>query len=80
MKNLDLTAVLPLIKTGRRGDQSLADHGHIAHAVIGDPGSTAKALCGTQPGIRARWSGDLAAEVTCARCTERIAKLAKNLH
>jgi hypothetical protein len=80
MKTFDLAVVIPLIKTGRNADEACRDHGHIAHAVIGGPGGTAKALCGTQPGIRARWSGNRAAEITCVKCNERIARLVKNWH
>lgn len=67
-------------KTGRLANGHEADAGKIWHAVPGENNAWGreKALCSTRPGFRGLgWSDDCGETVTCKRCLDRLAKLAK---
>jgi len=74
---MDTDSIFALVKAGRCSHGSHGDHGHIAHAVVGAPGGTAEALCGTRPGIAASWSDDVAPAVTCPKCIKKMTAIAK---
>jgi hypothetical protein len=73
---MNADSFLPLVKAGRGSTAMHGDHGRIAHAVIGGPGGTAKALCGTRPGMAASWSAVIAPAVTCIKCIRMMAAIA----
>lgn len=87
-KEIMVSKIIALEKSGRRSSGWNGDHGHIAHALevkegrreMDVEGGNEPALCGDKPIGTGNWSSHQSALVTCHKCLSRLAAGEPNIN